>query len=330
MNDQAIRDQSNAAFKQWGEQWTEHCKIHSKDKDIKNSLSELEFNGIGKAILLVANGYSFEENIEKIKNNKDNVDILCCDKTLGHLIKNGIEPTYCLVCDANVDYETYLKPYEDKLKNTILLINACANPKWSKNGNWKRKYFFVNKDIINTHITFSNISGCKNFIPAGTNVSNAMMIMVTQCDNEGKKNFFGYDKILLIGYDYSWRHGGKYYAFDEDGDCKAFYMKHMYCLTHDHDWAYTSGNLYFSCQWLEKYISTFRLPVINCSKKTILGSTKYGDLNDHMKYNFKTEDKSRVKDICSKLKDIYNLKHDLEKELYLIEKEHSQAVMLTA
>lgn len=98
----------------------------------KNKLSDLEFSGIGKAILLVANGYSLEENMHTIKENKDKVDIICCDKTLGHLINNGIEPTYCLVCDANVDYEKYLKPFEDKLKNTILLINVCANPLWSQ------------------------------------------------------------------------------------------------------------------------------------------------------------------------------------------------------
>ena len=330
MNDQSIRDQSNAALKQWGEQWTKHCNIHAKDKTVKNLLTDLEHIGIGKAALLVANGYSLEENMKTIKEYQNNVDIICCDKTLGHLINNGVTPTFCVVCDANVDYDLYLKPYEDKLQNTILLINVCANPEWSQNGNWKNKYFFVNRDIIDSHKTFSKISGCNNFIPAGTNVSNAMMIMLTQCDNEGRKNFFGYDKFILIGYDYSWRHEGSYYAYNKDGDGKADYMKHLYCMTQDHDWAYTSGNLYFSCQWLEKYISTFRLPVVNGTKKTILGQTKFGDLKEQMQYNFKQEDSSKVKKICDKLKEIYKLKADLEKELFKIEKEHAQAVMLSA
>lgn len=327
MNDNHIRDQSEAAFKQWNDQWTKHCEIHSEDKSVKNSLNDLGASGIGKAILLVANGYSLEENINVIRGNQSHCDILCCDKTLGSLIDNGIKPKYCLVCDANVDYERYLRPYEDKLDQTILLINVCANPLWSKNGNWKNKYFFVNRDIIDSHLRYSKIAGCNNFIPAGTNVSNAMVIITTQCDNNGKRNFFGYDKILLIGYDYSWRHGGKYYAFSEDGDGKADYMKHLYCMTNDGDWAYTSGNLLFSAQWLEKYISTFNLPVVNGSKKTILGKTKYADLADQMKYTFKQEDSNRVRDICFDLSRAIKLKHELEITLKKIETEHNMAVM---
>lgn len=327
MKDSQIRAQSEAAIKQWGEQWTLHCNEHKKDSCVQNDLNELALTGIGKVILLVANGYSFEENIDIIKENQTACDILACDKTLGNLISNGIKPKYCLVCDANVDYERYLKPYENQLDQTILLINVCANPEWSKNGNWNDKYFFVNRDIIDSHVGFSKLSSCKNFIPAGTNVSNAMLIMLTQCDNGGKKNFFGYDKYILIGYDYSWRHGGKYYAFSEEGDGKADYMKHHYCCTHDGDWAYTSGNLSFSASWLEKYISTFRLPVVNGSKKTILGQTKFADLKEQMLYTFKHEDSIRVKNICNDLNKVLKIKHELDKALKEIEKEHSYAVM---
>lgn len=329
MNEQQIRSQSESAIKQWGPQWEEHCVIHSSDPMIKNNLHDFGGIGIGKAILLVANGYSLEENISLIKEHQGKTDIICCDKTLGHLISNGIKPMFCLVCDANVDYDRYLKPYENELQDTILLINVCANPEWSINGNWKSKYFFVNKDIIESHKKFSQISGCSNFIPAGTNVSNAMLIMLTQCDNEGRRNFFGYDKMLLIGYDYSWRANGKYYAYSEDGDGKADYMKHLYCLTSDGDWAYTSGNLLFSAHWLEKYISTFRLPVVNCSKKTILQQTKFGELKEQLQYNFKEEDSAKVRSICFDLNNIYKLKAELEKQLNKIEKEHTLAVMAT-
>lgn len=327
MNDQQIRAQSEAAIKQWGKQWENHCAAHSKDTSIKSSLDDLGAIGIGKSILLVANGYSLEENMQTIQENQKLSDIICCDKTLGHLLDHGIKPKFCLVCDANVDYERYLKPYEHLLNETTLLINVCANPLWSKNGNWKAKYFFVNKDIIESHLKFSKLTGCTNFIPAGTNVSNAMLIMLTQCDNQGRRNFFGYDKMLLIGYDYSWRAGGKYYAYSENGDNKAQYMKHLYCLTNDGDWAYTSGNLLFSSQWLEKYISTFRLPVVNCSKKTILQQTKFGELKDQMQYTFKQEDSSKVRAACKDLKRIMRLKSELEKELVAIEKEHTRAVM---
>ena len=327
MTEDQIRAQSNAALKQWGEQWEKHCKIHSKDKDVKNNLIDLESSGIGKAVLLVANGYSLEENMDKIKDNQETCDIICCDKSLGHLLRNEVYPKYCLVCDANVNFEKYLKPYLDKLDKTILLINVCANPEWSQVVNWKSKYFFVNKDIIKSEINFSKISGCNNFIPTGTNVSNAMMIMLTQSDNNGKRNFFGYDKFLLIGYDYSWHVNGNYYAYDKDGNGKADYMKHIYCLNMNGDFAYTSGNLYFSSRWLEKYLSVYKFPVINCSKKTILNQTKFGDLNEQMKYNFKQEDSSRVKNMIEELKRIIKIKTDIDHELKNIEKEHFHSVL---
>jgi len=150
-----VMKQSKAAYGQWAPQWREHAKIHSKFK--MNSLLDLENTGIGKAILSCANGYSLEENIEVIKENKDKVDILCCDKSLGHLLDNGIEPTYCMVCDANVDYDKYLLKWKDKLKNTILLINVCANPKWTEGIEWKKIYFFINKDIIQSELEFRSV-----------------------------------------------------------------------------------------------------------------------------------------------------------------------------
>ena len=106
MTPEDVKRQSENAYAQWCVQWREHCKAHSIYP--QKPLSDFLGIGIGRAILCVANGYSFEENIETIKANKDSCDIICCDKTLGHLIDNGINPTYCVVCDANVNYEKYL------------------------------------------------------------------------------------------------------------------------------------------------------------------------------------------------------------------------------
>jgi len=323
MKAEQIRMQSEAAYGQWAEQWRAQAAEHSKFP--MKPFSDFENKGIGRAVLCVANGFSFEEHIETIKLYQHNVDILCCDKTLGHLLENGITPTYCVVCDANVDYEKYMEKYKDQLKDTIAFVNVCANPKWTKNGNWKDIYFFINKDIINSHLEFSKISGCKNFIPAGTNVSNAMVILLTQSDNDGKRNFFGYDKILLIGYDYSWRANGKYYAFDSDGGLKSNYMRHAYITTLDGDWAYTSGNLAFSAQWLTTYITTFDLPVVNCTKKTILRSKYFGNLAEQIQYKHKPEDAVTVRKQVAQLKEILNKKAQIEKLLKGIYVDHTHA-----
>lgn len=324
MNESVLIKQSKSAYNQWASQWREYASRHSFFK--QKSLSELQNSGVGKAILCVANGYSLEEQMETIKANWKNVDIICCDKTLGHLLDNGIEPTYCLVCDANVDFEKYMEKWKDRLSNTILLMNVCANPKWSHNGNWKDKYFFINKDVIDSHLEFSKLSGCPNFIPAGTNVSNAMIIIITQCDNDGKKNFFGYDKILLIGFDYSWKLGGKYYAYDETGNGKADYMCHSYFNSPSGSFCYTSGNLAFSKDWIAKYIAAFNLPVVQCAKDSLLQLKINSDLGYQMSYRYKTEDSFEVKSLVKDHEKLQRKLLETRTKLDHIARDHINAV----
>jgi hypothetical protein len=248
---------------------------------------------------------------------------------MGHLLDHGITPKYVIVCDANVDFDTYMVKWKDKLQDTILLMNVCGNTKWTFEGNWKDVYFFVNKDAIHSEVEFSKISGCKNFIPAGTNVSNAMVIMLTQCDNEGRRNFFGYDKILLIGYDYSWRPSGKYYAFDKTGGGKTHYMRHVHLVNNAGSYAYTSGNLSFSCRWLQKYIKTFNLPVVQCSKETILSAAKFGELEKQMQYRYKPEDSGIVRLAGQKRAQLLSEIKKLEHQITGIGKDHWMAHFCT-
>jgi len=300
-----IKSQSLAAYNQWCKQWRTQAKENSKYN--MKTFDDFVNVGVGKAVLCVANGYSLQENIETIKKYKDNVDILCCDKTLGTLIDHGIKPTYCMVCDANVDYEKYMKPWENQLDGTIFFGNVCGNPKWSDNGNWKDKYFFVNKDILKSEQEFSELSGCWNHIPAATNVSGAMVVLLTQCDNNFKNNHFGYDKILLVGFDYSWKRNN-YYAFNDDGSGKDNYMRHISAVNLDGDMCFTSNNLLFSMKWLDQYIKTFQLPVVQCTKNTILSLNKMCDLVEQMQYKYKRDDYKIVKDAII-------LKDKLTKEL---------------
>lgn len=322
MNSQMILEQSKAAYAQWCEQWRAQAKEHASFE--MKSIKDFENIGIGRVVLSVANGYSLEENLEQIKQHRDNIDILCCDKSLGSLIDHGIFPDFCMVCDANVNYEKYMKQYEDKLDKTILFINVCANPEWSKNGNWKDKYFFINKDILESEKEFSKLSGCSNFIAAGTNVSNAMIVLLTQCDNNGGRNFFGYDKICLIGYDYSWKASGKYYAFNETGDGKANYMRHHVGINRGAEPCFTSGNLLFSAQWLDQYVKAFRLPVVQCSTNTILGIPFMSDLGQ-LTYRHKAEDSVIVRESVKELRQIIERKKHIEEQIGAIAKDHWNA-----
>lgn len=308
MNHDQIIKQSKQAYKQWHKQWAEHAVAHAKYK--MKSFEDFRNIGIGKAVLCVANGYSFEENIETIKKYKSNVDIICCDKTLGHLIDNGIYPTYCLVCDANVSYEKYLKPWEDKLHKTILFQNICGNPAWTENGNWKDKYFYANKDVMGYEKEFLALAGCPNVVPAGTNVSNMMVVILAQSDNNRKQNLFSYDKMILIGFDYSWKYDGKYYAFDNDGGGKKYYMRHIYGISPSGKLVFSSNNLNSSASWLRLYVETFKLSVVQCSQDTMSVFGRMGNLEEQIQYRHRTSDSEKVKLL---LKELHGLEDRVSK-----------------
>lgn len=323
MNHDQIVKQSKTAYAQWAHQWRAHAKHHAGYK--QKSFEDFRNTGIGKAALLVANGYSFEENIDTIIKYKDNVDIVACDKTLGHLIRHGIKPKFCIVCDANVNYEKYLKPYEDQLDETILFQNVCGNPLWTDNGNWKDTYFYVNKDVMHYEREFSALSGCQNFVTAGTNVSNMMVVLLVQADNERKQNLFSYDKLLLIGFDYSWRLDGKYYAFDEDGGGKRYYMRHIYGLSHSGKLLFTSNNLNSSASWLNLYLQAFRPNTVQCSPHSLMSFGRTGDLATQMQYRHNARDSFKVRDLLRQRVGIEEKLRKIDNELRDIGKDHWMA-----
>jgi hypothetical protein len=269
------------------------AKQNSKFK--MKDLSDFCDYGVGKAIVCVANGYTFEQEIETLKKYRHNVDILACDKTLGSLIDNDIYPDFLLLCDANVSYEKYCAPWADKLKDTIIFSNVCANPEWVNKAVWKDIYFFVNKDILQSEKEFKELSGCNNVIAAATNVSNAQVVFLTQSDETGSRNFFGYDKIILIGFDYCWL-PNKYYAFENESP-KNNYMRHEYTVNNNGSFCYTSSNLLFSSRWLSKYVRSYKLPVVNCSAESILDIGPAYTLCQQMQYSYKKENGKILRDL---------------------------------
>jgi len=312
-----IKKQSESAYNQWCNQWRDHANKHSAYE--MKSLNDFENIGIGRSCILVANGASLEKDIDALK--EAHSDIMCCDKTLGTLLDHGIKPNYCFVADANVDYKKYLEPWRKQLGGTILFMNVCGNPRWTQES-WADRYFLVNEDILKSEKEFSKISGCNNLIPAGTNVSNAMLVLLSRSDNTARKNFFGYDKYILTGYDYCWHPGGNYYAFSESGEGKHNYMRHAYGVDSEGQLCYSSNNLIFSAKWLEQYVSTFKLPVVQCSRGTLVPLTKQGVLKDHMKYNYKSEDKKIVKELQVDLAKLTDMTNQLQNKMKQISKDH--------
>jgi hypothetical protein len=324
-HDSDVVKQSKSALKQWGPDWRQAAKHHAKHKH--RDLLDFQNIGIGRAVLCIANGYSFEENLETIRNFQDKCDIMVVDKALKNCVEHGIKPKYVVVCDRHVSYEKYLKPIENELSDVTLFANVCANPKWTDNGNWKDIRFFVNKDCLNSEIELMELSGCQTAIAAGTNVSNALIVLLTQCDDQGARNFFGYDKILTIGFDYCWDE--HYYAFDHDGDGKRNYMRGVYVYDLAGRFCYTSTNLLFSSKWLDRYIAAFKIPVIQCSRRSIQKGFKIGDLAEQIQYQYCPEDSQKVISLLEYRRKLSSQIEEINAKIVEIGQDHLKQLMRT-
>jgi hypothetical protein len=163
---------------------------------------------------------------------------------------------------------------------------------------------------MNYEREFMKLSGCNNVVTAGTNVSNMMLVVLTQSDNERVQNLFAYDKVLLIGFDYSWKLDGKYYAFDHDGGGKRYYMRHIYGLSVSGKTIFSSHNLSTSASWLKLYIDAYKVNAVQCGQDALVIFNKLGKLEEQIQYRHKTSDSKIISQL---LKDKRGLEEKLNK-----------------
>lgn len=288
------KKQSLQVFGQFGESvWKPNAQVNV---GLPNKSSwELQNIGVGKYLVICATGESLEDHVDTIKKHRDDIDVMACDKSFALLMEQGIKPDYCFICDANIPFR-YVEKWIDKSDGVKLIATPYANTEWTKA--WKgERYYFVNKDSIETEKVFLPIIGKDTrVIPASTNVSNAMVVYMTGYDEVSRSNFSGYEKLFLVGYDYSWRPNGKYYAY-MDPIPKRHYMNHLMLLDINRDYVFTSQNLLFSAKWLYDYCHFHNPNVFNCSGRGILDIRKLGNLKEELNI---------VKDIKSKTEAVRN------------------------
>lgn len=294
LNNQEVLDQSNNAFNQWRELWDSHAAKHAEiHKKKPTSHQELLYRGYGKTLLCVAMGPSLEDEIQTILANRNKYDIACVDKAFTYLVDHCIIPDYVFVADAKVDFTAWGKKYIDNTENVTLIASVTSNPEWAEN--WKGPvYYYVNKDNIKTEERYSKISGIREIIPAGSNVGNSIIIFMAQIAS--------YDNYLMIGYDFCWGDDDNYYAFNHSN--KRYAMKHHYMIDNRQRLVTTSGNLWFSCRWLQDFINAYHANkvIINCSKGIFyMRNTPLEFAIKHIK-NRKIDDKVRDDIITSKIR----------------------------
>ena len=282
-----VKRQSETVLGQFREKWLSHSRENASHPNRKDC-EELRLCGLGKVLVVCAMGESLEDAIPVIRKYRERCDVMACDKTFGPLLDAGITPDFVQICDANIPY-SWLEKWVEKTRGVKLIATAYANVDWTRA--WKGPiYFYLNRDAIDSQKEFSPIMGAKTrTIPAGSNVSNALVIFMLGVDETSQGNWAGYEQYLLTGYDYSWRpksadlgpgiRDGKYYAFN-DPRPKRWYMQHRTLLDMNRDIVHTSENLLFSAKWLFSYVTNYNLPVVNCSNRGLLDIPLRANLED--------------------------------------------------
>lgn len=294
--------QSKAVYAQFGEGlWKKNVEENAKIP--ANDAAELRNIGIGKTVVLVAAGPSLERDIETLKKYRSRVDIACCDKAFGILLDHGIKADYVSIADAGIPFR-WIEKYIDQTEGVSLFAGCYCNPEWARA--WKgKKYFYCNEDSIDTQKIFKPMIDKNGFdcriIPAGSNVSNAMLCFINGSNNAGIQNYMGYDRVLLVGYDFSWSDEGNYYAFNNPIP-KRYYMHHRTLLDYKGNMANTSDNLLFSAKWLHQYITAFGINAVNCSEAGLLDIPQRGPLEPEL---LKTPaDKAQIEFVQNKFKEL--------------------------
>lgn len=273
-----VRSQSQQVWKQFGESlWIPNAKKNAllKHEDIR----KFEHTGVGKFAVLVGMGSSLERNIDAIRENRNKVDVICCDKAFGPLLDHGVKADTVVIADAGIPFK-YIQPWVDKTEGVNLFATPYANPEWTHA--WKGPiHFYVNQDAIESEKVFTPIMGDVRVIPASSNVSNAMVVLWTDCNGRRNENWGGYERYYLVGYDYSWPAKGNYYAWQHPLP-KANYMKHRTLVDLTGKCVFSSENLIFSAKWLVSYITSFELPVVNCAQGGLLEIPFQADLRKEL------------------------------------------------
>ena len=275
--------QSKAVWKQFGEsKWMPAARINAALP--RRPTGELRNVGLGKTLVAVALGASLEGHLDALRENRGSFDLMVCDKGFKALLDKGIRADFVHLADTNI--ETRWMGGDDSeawaaTEGVKLIATPYANPEWTKR--WRGdRFFYVNKDAINTERVFAPMFGDPRIVPASTNVSNAMVVFATGSDERGPQNFLGYESIILVGYDYSWRVGENYYAWNNP-EPKRYYMAHRNLLDLAGMPCRTSENLFFSAKWLWTYITQHNIPAWNCSGRGILDIPRRGEFVEVVK-----------------------------------------------
>ena len=173
--------------------WTKNIIFNSEyiNKSSDISIFKNSFNGFNA--LLVCPGPTLINHIEKIKENRKNLIIICVDTSYSVLCKHGIIPDFVITVDGGF-FNSLDFVYEDK-KFPYLIMDIACNKIIPK----------IISDKTNI-IRFSSTSdlGIVEYLKKITNISSLTTSNTVATTMIDFAYYTGFDKVLLIGFDNSY------------------------------------------------------------------------------------------------------------------------------
>ena len=173
--------------------WTKNIIFNSEyiNKSSDISIFKNAFNGFNA--LLVCPGPTLINHIEKIKENRENLIIICVDTSYSVLCKHGIIPDFVITVDGGF-FNSLDFVYENK-KFPYLIMDIACNKIIPK----------IISDKTNI-IRFSSTSdlGIVEYLKKITNISSLTTSNTVATTMIDFAYYTGFDKVLLIGFDNSY------------------------------------------------------------------------------------------------------------------------------
>jgi hypothetical protein len=250
LHEQQVIEQSKLAYNVWKKLWENNCEQNYAH--IKTSHSQILNKYKDKIIVLFAFGPSLADNINEFKEYTSNGTLTnyvvgCVDKAFTTLCDNGVQPDFCVIADGSISIRWIENADPENIKKCSLISNVYASPDWVKlwvkHSSSDNIYWFLNKDNINTHHHFSVKANYFEVIEAASNVGNTTCVFAVK--------IFGGRKVILYGYDYSWK-GLKYYG--NGNHTRANVLGTNRELDIHGDLVFVSDNMKFSADWLTRYV----------------------------------------------------------------------------
>ena len=156
-------------------------------------LSDLENKFKGQAALIAGAGPSLTENIEYIKNHRENFVIFAVNKAVKYLLQNNIIPDFIVCLDANFVKKT-LEGTENYLKDINVITDIRTDKNVAKLGFKKIFYNFSETDFFIKKL--SKFNSFMEFYESGGSASILALVSAVK---------MGFSKVILAGIDLAFK-----------------------------------------------------------------------------------------------------------------------------